>query len=93
LGLVSKSSISPSWLDDSPSNYVLEAYFLPNAQALPQVTGVFLNTFDWFEPETIAALNGGRVSYVGNWTWLAAVRCCKLMRGCVCRVCDCVPDL
>lgn len=62
LGSVPKSSIPRSWLDDSPSNYVLEAYVLPNAQALPQVTGVFLNTFDWFEPETIAALDGGRVT-------------------------------
>lgn len=62
LGSVPKSSIPPSWLDDSPSNYVLKAYLLPNARALPQVTGVFLNTFDWFEPETIAALDGGRVT-------------------------------
>ncbi|KAJ8546201.1 hypothetical protein K7X08_018784 [Anisodus acutangulus] len=62
LGSVPKSSVPRSWLDDSPSNYVLKAYLLPNARALPQVTGVFLNTFDWFEPETIAALDGGRVT-------------------------------
>ncbi|XP_019262385.1 PREDICTED: UDP-glycosyltransferase 13-like [Nicotiana attenuata] len=62
LGSVPKSSVPCSWLDDSPSNYVLKAYLLPNARALPQVTGVFLNTFDWFEPETIAALDEGRVT-------------------------------
>nr|XP_009794353.1 PREDICTED: anthocyanidin 3-O-glucosyltransferase 2-like [Nicotiana sylvestris] len=62
LGSVQKSSIPRSWLDDSPSNYVLKAYLLPNARALPQVTGVFMNTFDWFEPETIVALDEGRVT-------------------------------
>ncbi|XP_015163498.1 UDP-glycosyltransferase 708A6-like [Solanum tuberosum] len=62
IGSVTKSSIPRSWLDDSPSNYVLQDYLLPNARALPQVTGVFLNTFDWFEPETIASLDDGRVT-------------------------------
>ncbi|KAM3253037.1 UDP-glycosyltransferase 13 [Capsicum annuum] len=62
LGSVPKSSIPRSWMDDSPLSYVLKAYLLPNARALPQVTGVFLNTFDWFEPETIAALDDGRVT-------------------------------
>ncbi|KAK4712406.1 hypothetical protein R3W88_006919 [Solanum pinnatisectum] len=62
IGSVPKSSIPRSWLDDSPSNYVLKDYLLPNTRALPQVTGVFLNTFDWFEPETIASLDDGRVT-------------------------------
>ncbi|XP_055803641.1 UDP-glycosyltransferase 13-like [Solanum dulcamara] len=62
IGSVPKSSIPRSWLDDSQTNYVLKAYLLPNARALPQVTGVFLNTFPWFEPETIAALDDGRVT-------------------------------
>ncbi|XP_016453716.2 UDP-glycosyltransferase 13-like [Nicotiana tabacum] len=62
LGSVPKSSIPRSWLDDSPSNYVLKAYLLPNSRSLPQVTGVFLNTFEWFEPETIAALDEGRLT-------------------------------
>ncbi|KAJ8546202.1 hypothetical protein K7X08_018785 [Anisodus acutangulus] len=54
LGSVSKSSIPCSWLDDSPSNYVLKAYLLPNARSLPKVTGVFLNTLGRFKPETVA---------------------------------------
>ncbi|CAN4082641.1 unnamed protein product [Withania somnifera] len=62
LGSVPKSSIPRSWLDDSPSNYILRAHLLPNARALSQVTGVFLNTFDWFEPETIASLDEGRMT-------------------------------
>ncbi|KAL0450504.1 UNVERIFIED_CONTAM: UDP-glycosyltransferase [Sesamum latifolium] len=34
---------------------------LPNARSLSKVKGVLLNTFNWFEPETIAALNSCRV--------------------------------
>ncbi|KAK4367577.1 hypothetical protein RND71_011369 [Anisodus tanguticus] len=55
-------------MDDSPSNYVLKTYLLPNARAHPQVDGVFLNTFDWFEPETIAVLDGGRFVYLNFGT-------------------------
>ncbi|KAK6155048.1 hypothetical protein DH2020_009296 [Rehmannia glutinosa] len=57
---VPKSSVPPTWMNDS-TNYLLTAYLLPNAKSLTKVNGVFLNTFDWFEPETIAALNSNRV--------------------------------
>lgn len=59
---VAKSSIPPTWIHDSPSNYLLTEYLLPNAKSLPKVNGVFFNTFNWFEPETIAALCSGQVS-------------------------------
>ncbi|KAL2528703.1 UDP-glycosyltransferase 71C3 [Forsythia ovata] len=58
---VSNKNIPPTWLADSPSNYLLTAYLLPNARSLSKVKGVLLNTFDWFELETITALNSGRV--------------------------------
>lgn len=58
---IPKSSIPNSWLDNSPTNYVLTSYLLPNAKSLCKVKGVFLNTFNWFEPETITAINTGRV--------------------------------
>ncbi|XP_019185872.1 PREDICTED: UDP-glycosyltransferase 708C1-like [Ipomoea nil] len=61
LAPIPKSSIPNSWMDNSPTNYVLTAYLLPNAQSLCKVSGVFLNTFNWFEPETISALNTGKV--------------------------------
>ncbi|KAA8547944.1 hypothetical protein F0562_004373 [Nyssa sinensis] len=56
-----KSIIPPSWLDDLPSNHLLTAYLIPNARSLPKVKGILLNSFNWFEPETIAALMDGRV--------------------------------
>ncbi|KAL3525888.1 hypothetical protein ACH5RR_014260 [Cinchona calisaya] len=62
LSPAAKTSIPPTWLHDSPSNYLLTEYLLPNAKSLPKVNGVFLNSFNWFEPETIAALSSGRVS-------------------------------
>ncbi|CAK9151419.1 unnamed protein product [Ilex paraguariensis] len=55
------SSIPPTWLDDSPWNYLLRVYLIPNAQSLPKVKGVLINTFNWFEAETIVALNKGMV--------------------------------
>ncbi|CAI9777409.1 unnamed protein product [Fraxinus pennsylvanica] len=58
---VSNENIPPTWLADSPSNYLLAVYLLPNAQSLPKVKGVLLNTFDWFELETITSLKSGRV--------------------------------
>nr|GMC73563.1 UDP-glycosyltransferase 13-like [Ipomoea batatas]GME16880.1 UDP-glycosyltransferase 13-like [Ipomoea batatas] len=61
LAPIPKSSIPNSWLDNSPTNYVLTAFLLPNAESLCKVSGVFLNTFNWFEPETITALNTGKV--------------------------------
>ncbi|KAK3026214.1 hypothetical protein RJ639_040499 [Escallonia herrerae] len=57
-----KSSIPLPWLDNSPSNHLLDAYLLPNARSLPNVNGILLNTFQWFEPEAIAALNSGKIS-------------------------------
>ncbi|KAL0450505.1 UNVERIFIED_CONTAM: UDP-glycosyltransferase 13 [Sesamum latifolium] len=60
LAPIQKSSIPPTWMDDS-TNYLLPVYLLPNAGSLPKVKGVLLSTFNWFEPETIAALNRGRV--------------------------------
>ncbi|GFY82958.1 hypothetical protein Acr_02g0011980 [Actinidia rufa] len=58
-----KSIIPPSWLDDydSPSNHLVTDYLIPNAQSLPKVGGVLLNSFNWFEPETIPALLDRRV--------------------------------
>lgn len=61
LSPLAKSSIPPPWLDNSPSNYLLKSYLIPNAQSLPKVNGVLLNTFSWFEEETIDAINKGRV--------------------------------
>ncbi|KAL7190571.1 hypothetical protein ACSBR2_022787 [Camellia fascicularis] len=55
-----KSIVPPSWLDGSPSNHLLSDYLIPNAQALPKVDGVLLNSFNGFEPETISALLDGR---------------------------------
>lgn len=60
LAPIQKSSIPPTWMDDS-TNYLLPVFLLPNAGSLPKVKGVLLSTFNWFEPETIAALNSGRV--------------------------------
>ncbi|KAK6129292.1 hypothetical protein DH2020_037001 [Rehmannia glutinosa] len=60
LAPIPKSNIPPTWMNDS-TNYLLTAYLLPNARSLAKVNGVFLNTFNWFEPETIAALNSNRV--------------------------------
>ncbi|KAG8384653.1 hypothetical protein BUALT_Bualt04G0140300 [Buddleja alternifolia] len=57
---IPKSKIPPSWMDTSPSNYILTNYLLPNARSLSNVEGVLLNTFDWFEHETVAALKGSR---------------------------------
>ncbi|KAK4490725.1 hypothetical protein RD792_001427 [Penstemon davidsonii] len=58
---VPKSSIPPTWMHDSPSNYLLAAYLLPNARSLSKVKGFLLNTYEWFEPETMAALKNGRI--------------------------------
>lgn len=55
-----KAIVPPSWLDNSPSNRLLTDYLIPNAQALPKVTGVILNSFTQFEPETIGALLEGK---------------------------------
>lgn len=55
---IPKSSIPLAWMH---TNYLLTEYLLPNARSLPKVKGVLLNTFDWFEAHTIAALNSGRV--------------------------------
>ncbi|KAL0343839.1 UNVERIFIED_CONTAM: UDP-glycosyltransferase [Sesamum angustifolium] len=60
LAPIRKSSIPPTWMDDS-TNYLLPVFLLPNARSLAKVKGVLLNTFNWFEPETIAALNSGLV--------------------------------
>ncbi|KAI5665692.1 hypothetical protein M9H77_15545 [Catharanthus roseus] len=61
LAPIKRENIPPTWLDESPFNYLVKAYLLPNAQSLPKVNGVFLNTFDRFEPETIAVLRSGEV--------------------------------
>ncbi|KAK4417624.1 UDP-glycosyltransferase 13 [Sesamum alatum] len=60
LAPIQKSSIPPTWMDDS-TNYLLPVFLLPNARSLPKVKGVLINTFNWFEPETIAAINRSRV--------------------------------
>ncbi|KAI3452255.1 hypothetical protein Pfo_008920 [Paulownia fortunei] len=60
LAPIPKSNIPPTWMHDS-TNYLLTAYLLPNARSISKVRGVLLNTFEWFEPETVAALNSGRV--------------------------------
>lgn len=61
LAPIPKSSIPLAWMHNSSTNYLLTAYLLPNAQSLSKVKGVLLNTFDWFEQETIAALSSSRV--------------------------------
>ncbi|PSS33665.1 UDP-glycosyltransferase [Actinidia chinensis var. chinensis] len=54
-----ESIIPPSW--QSPSNRLVTYYLIPNAQSLPKVDGVLLNSFNWLEPENITALLGQRV--------------------------------
>lgn len=43
------------------SNHLFTATILTNAKAFPEAKGILVNTFDWFEPETISALNSGKV--------------------------------
>lgn len=51
---IPKSNIPAAWLLDSSTNDLLTSYLLPNARALPKVRGILLNTFDWFEQETLS---------------------------------------
>ncbi|KAH6791985.1 hypothetical protein C2S52_002462 [Perilla frutescens var. hirtella] len=57
---IPKTHIPAAWLHNSSKNHLLTAYLLPNARALPKVKGVLLNSFNWFEQETLAALNCSR---------------------------------
>ncbi|KAM7516737.1 hypothetical protein LguiA_006320 [Lonicera macranthoides] len=53
------SSIPPPFFD--PSN-LFASVAVSNAPSLSKARGVLLNTFDWFETETLTALNNGQVS-------------------------------
>ncbi|KAL1557150.1 UDP-glycosyltransferase CGT-like [Salvia divinorum] len=57
---IQKASIPAAWLQKSSTNHLLTAYLVPNAQALSRVRGILFNTFDWFEQETLAVLNGSQ---------------------------------
>ncbi|XAR50598.1 hypothetical protein NMG60_11004959 [Bertholletia excelsa] len=60
LASIPRSIIPPSWLDDSVSNRLLRDCLVPNAKALSEVQGLLLNSFNWFEQETIGALLDGK---------------------------------
>ncbi|GLT36239.1 hypothetical protein SLA2020_106310 [Shorea laevis] len=51
-------SIPPPFFN---SDHLFTANLVSNARALPEVKGILMNTFNWFEPETLSALNSGRV--------------------------------
>ncbi|KAF2283611.1 hypothetical protein GH714_012205 [Hevea brasiliensis] len=42
-------------------NHLLAASIIANVGVVPEAKGIMVNTFDWFEAETIAALNNGKV--------------------------------
>lgn len=42
-------------------NHLFAANLASNARHFAKVKGILMNTFDWFDPESIAALNGGKV--------------------------------
>ncbi|KAG6405845.1 hypothetical protein SASPL_133439 [Salvia splendens] len=54
---IPKANIPAAWLKKSSTNHLLTEYLVPNARALSRVRGILFNTFDWFEQETLAALN------------------------------------
>ncbi|XP_058185551.1 UDP-glycosyltransferase 708G1-like [Rhododendron vialii] len=53
-----KSSLPPPFFN--PKHF-FTSFALSNVQSLPKAKGMFLNTFEEFEMETITALNNGRV--------------------------------
>ncbi|KAG6408129.1 hypothetical protein SASPL_131132 [Salvia splendens] len=57
---IQKANIPAAWLKKSSTNHLLTEYLVPNARALSSVSGILFNTFDWFEQETLAALNGSQ---------------------------------
>ena len=54
---LSISSIPPLFFDP---NHLFTALRVSNAPAFSEAKGIIINTFDWFEPETLAAVNSGR---------------------------------
>ncbi|KAM3760081.1 hypothetical protein ACB098_01G167600 [Castanea mollissima] len=54
---LSISSIPPPFFDP---NHLFTEHIVSNAPAFSEAKGIILNTFDWFEPETLAAINSGR---------------------------------
>ncbi|XP_047980228.1 UDP-glycosyltransferase CGT-like [Salvia hispanica] len=54
---IPKANIPTAWLKKSSTNHLLTEYLVPNARALSRVRGILFNTFDWFEQESLAALN------------------------------------
>lgn len=62
LASVPISSLPPPFFTP---DHIFTAHIRLNAQFLSKAKGILLNSFDWFESETIAAVNTGRV--LGNW--------------------------
>ena len=54
---LSISSIPSPFFDP---NHLFTAHIVSNAPAYSEAKGIIINTFDWFEPETLAAVNSGR---------------------------------
>lgn len=42
-------------------NHPLAVSIIENVRCLPEAKGIMVNTFDWFEAETLAAFNNGKV--------------------------------
>ncbi|KAH7846185.1 hypothetical protein Vadar_010895 [Vaccinium darrowii] len=55
---LAKSSLPPPFFDP---NHFFTSFLLSNIQSFSRAKGMFLNTFEKFESETITALNNGRV--------------------------------
>ncbi|EXB38054.1 UDP-glycosyltransferase [Morus notabilis] len=45
----------------NPDNIFTRSILVPNARALSKAKGIIVNSFDCFEPETLEAINNGRV--------------------------------
>ena len=54
---LSISSIPSPFFDP---NHLFTAHIVSNAPAFSEAKGIIINTFNWFEPETLAAVNSGR---------------------------------
>ncbi|KAI6705210.1 hypothetical protein NL676_008172 [Syzygium grande] len=52
------SSVPPVFLD---SSHLFTSIIITNSLALSDAKGILMNTFDWFQPTTLAALNKDRV--------------------------------
>ncbi|XP_057972505.1 UDP-glycosyltransferase 708G1-like [Malania oleifera] len=58
LGLLPESSIPPPFFNP---NHLFTRITVSNSQYLPEAKGILLNNFQWFEAETLSALNNGSV--------------------------------